>query len=145
MTDRNCKASEKYFNYALRHLTVGMDRKGTFARVPGSDLETYHRVEIDESDAHNVHAVKCSCGDHYFRKAYCRHMQIVDAFYARIRTNDKTYADAAADAFYAARGAEMAAKIDDAPLNSNANRVSSVVSKGATSIEAGLASRRLLR
>lgn len=142
---------ETYVDYALDTMVVDMDTNGTFALVPSErDANITYRVDIDETVASDVHATNCRCDGHQLGNVHCKHMKIVDTFYVRIRSSDKTYADAAAEAFYAARGPEATANIaalksNDAPCSLNGTRVPSETSKGATSIEASLGRRGLLR
>jgi hypothetical protein len=150
---------EAYFAYALAHLVIDMDVRGTFAKVPSEkNHNVFYRVDIDESRAADVHADDCSCPTHRRRKTYCKHEQVLDMFFARLMAPYNNAVDAVAaendknklDAFYEIRGAQAAANLAalksiDTPCSLNGTRVSSEVSVKATSIEAGLASRHLLR
>jgi hypothetical protein len=85
MATRTRKPDENYFTFAISHLVIEMDNDGAYAEVPSEKSHDEHyNVRIDESDPTNVYAFACDCPHHLYRKAYCKHMDIVDTFYQRI-------------------------------------------------------------
>jgi hypothetical protein len=151
-------SKETYFSFALSHLSIDMDRKGTFAKVPSEKhSKISYRVGIDESRPADVHATDCQCPDRLFRNAYCKHMQVVDLFYTRLLApyneaipaadvkNDKVDTISIVYDFYEVRAVEIneASKIDSAPLNQHRTPV--VVTGHVSSTERDMAARGWLK
>jgi len=82
MTQTAATNKEMYLGWAADHLLIDMDLRGTFASVPSEIENGSHKVRINEDGA--PYAYDCSCNDRHYRKNYCKHMRIVDFFYARI-------------------------------------------------------------
>lgn len=160
MVTHSRKPDEAYFASIIDRIEYKVrvnERTGQvffFALVPSTTSDDRYLVKLDK----NENATWCECLGHWYRRDDdCRHMQavnrkkaIADAETVAV-ANDKSFEQATTDfivnldTFYATRGEEITAKINDAPCSLNGTRVSSVAATGATKIEEGLASRHLLR
>ncbi len=77
--DRN-----EYVEQALESLVIDQDARGAFALVASERKgHTPYTVRIDES-GQVARAISCECPHHQYRNAYCKHMEIVTAFYQHI-------------------------------------------------------------
>ncbi len=76
-----------YFERAIDQIVIDVDfaekSRGTIAIVPASGGDDPYIVTVDESGDVPC-AVNCTCNDRYYRKSYCKHMQIIDLYYQRI-------------------------------------------------------------
>jgi hypothetical protein len=78
---------QSYFERAIDQIVIDVDfaekSRGTIAIVPTSDGSDHYIVTVDENGDVPC-AIDCTCNDHWYRKSYCKHMQVIDLYYQRI-------------------------------------------------------------